>query len=187
MQRITRFARLTSLVAFWRCRARVSIGVSAALLVTGPAYAAPRTNDAGLLTTDVVCTAHKSDRRFGYRYRYDVTLSVLRGSVRRFKLSQRATSKYGDDQGCDIGLDSLKQEADDDTILLRTTTANSLEKPGCTIRIVADRKQIRIQIGDAAEQGNDCRGSDGEMYCSPRSFWADMIVDRKTAACRPVE
>lgn len=154
------------------------------LTASVPAQAAPPSADAALSTADIVCTARKTDRRFGYRYRYDVTLSVREGRVRRFKLSQQATSKDGDEQGCSIGLDDLEQAAGDGAIVLRT---NGDAKPRCTIRITAEGRQIRIRIGDAAEEGNDCRGGDNVMYCSPRAFWAEVIIDRKTSACRPVE
>lgn len=150
-----------------------------------PAHAAPAGEKAALSTADIVCTARKTDRRFGYRYRYDVTLSVRAGQVRRLALSQQATSKDGDDQGCAIGLDDLKQETGDGAIVLRDAEGNT--KPRCTIRITTEGQQIRIRIGDAAEEGNDCRDGDNVMYCSPRSFWADVIIDRKTSACRPVE
>ncbi|MCK9908436.1 hypothetical protein MXD81_04810 [Microbacteriaceae bacterium K1510] len=160
------------------------VGILVALV---PAHAAPSGEKAALSTADIVCTARKTDRRFGYRYRYDVTLSVRAGQVRRFNLSQRATSKDGDDQGCAIGLDDFKQEAGAGVIVLRDANAKGEAKPRCTIRITTEGQQIRIRIGDAAEEGNDCRGGDNVMYCSPRSFWADVIIDRKTSACRPVE
>jgi len=47
---------------------------------------------------------------------------------------------------------------------------------------------LHAAIGDTTEgEHNDCRGGDDAMYCSPRSFWTDMIVDRKSRTCRPVE
>lgn len=159
----------------------------ALLMAPAPAGAEPGADDLRRLTADIVCTARKTDRQFGYRYRYNVTLSVRQGAVRRFKLSQRATSKQGDDQGCEIDLNDLKQSAADGAIVLRAADVEENGKSRCTIRITADRKQIRIQIGDTAEVGNDCRGGDNVMYCSPRAFWADMIIDRKSSACRPMK
>lgn len=159
--------------------------VSACIL--GALLAAPDSGNAQPLTADIACTARKADRQFGYRYRYDVALSVRQGAVRHFKLSQRAASKQGDDQGCEIDLKDLKQSAADGAIVLREADAKAGGKSRCTIRITADDRQIRIQIGDTAEEGNDCRGGDTVMYCSPRAFWADMIVDRKSSACRPVK
>jgi len=175
------FRRQTRL-ALWP--ARLLAGV---LMAVVPAHAMPAGEKAALSTTDIVCTARKMDRRFGYRYRYDVTLSVHEGQVRRFKLSQQATAKNGEEQGCAIGLDDLKQEAGNGAIVLRDADADGDTKPRCTIRITTEGGQIRIRIGDTAEQGNDCRGGDNVMYCSPRSFWADVLIDRKTSACRPVE
>lgn len=157
-----------------------------AVLPMAPARAESVTGDLRRLSVDVACSATKTDRRFSYRYRYDVTLSVHQGTVRRLKLSQRATSKDGDDQGCHIDLADFKQEAAKGAIVLREADGDG-EKPRCTVRITAEAKQIRIKIGDASEAGNDCRGGDNVMYCSPRAFWADMVVDRKSSACRPVE
>lgn len=173
------FERQASLAA-WRTGL-----LAGALMVCVPSHAAPAAEQSALTTGDIVCTARKSDRRFGYRYRYDVTLSVRAGQVRRLKLSQWATSKDGDDHGCAIGLDDLRQETGDGAIVLRD--ADREAKPGCTIRIIAEGGQIRIRIGDAAEEGNDCRGGDKAMYCSPRSFWTDVIIDRKSSTCRPAE
>lgn len=156
------------------------------LMASASAHAAPRGADPALSRADIVCTARKTDRRFGYRYRYDVTLAVRAGRVRRFNLSQRVKSEDGDEQGCAIGLGDLKQEPGNGAIVLRAD-GDGEGKPRCTIRITAEGRQIRIRIGDSAEEGNDCRGGDNVMYCSPRSFWADVIIDRKTSACRPVE
>ena len=44
-----------------------------------------------------------------------------------------------------------------------------------------------IKIGDVTAKENDCRGGEEVMYCSPGQFWADIIVDRKSSACQPVE
>lgn len=46
---------------------------------------------------------------------------------------------------------------------------------------------LDAKIGDSGQDGNDCHGGDAAMYCSPRSFRADMIFDRKVSTCRPVE
>lgn len=170
----------------------VSACAMAALpMVSVPAWAAPTnnpdSNNARRLTADIVCAARKTDRQSGYRYRYDVTLSVRQGTVRRLKLSQRVTSKQGDEQGCQIDLKDLKQTEADGAIMLRESNVDEGDKPRCTVRITTDNQHIRIKIGDTAGERNDCRGGDTVMYCSPRAFWADMIVDRKSSACRPVE
>lgn len=157
------------------------------LMVWTPVLAAPRTGQIRPLTADFSCMARKTDRQFGYRYRYDVALSVRDGHVRRFRLAQRATARDGDEQGCSIGLDDLKQEIGGDAIVLRGAGEDGEKKSGCAIRVTADPGQIRIRIGESAEAGADCRGGDNVVYCSPRAFWADMIIDRKTSACRPLE
>lgn len=176
--------RLTFDVTFPRQRQFLPLLVGAILAAPGTAAAQPVT-EAAPLTADVACTASRSDKQFGYRYRYDVALSVRQGKVQRLKLSQRATSKHGDDQGCEIALDDLEQVPAEGSILLRERGVAPNDKPRCTVRITADRKEISIQVGDAAEEGNDCRGGEATMYCSPRSFWAGMIVNRGSKRCRP--
>lgn len=179
--------RLTLVVAFWRQVLGAACVLAALLMAPAPARAEPGKDDVRRLTADIVCTARKTDRQFGYRYRDNVTLSVRQGTVRRFVLSQQATSKQGDEQGCRIALEDLKQEAADGAIVLREADAAAGGKSRCIVRITADDKQIRIQLGAAVQEGNDCRGGDNVMYCSPRAFWADMVIDRKRSACRPVE
>ncbi len=168
---------------------RLLTACTLALIVVTPfAHAAPGSPGEGRpLTADIVCTASKNDRQFGYRYRYDLALTVREGTVRKLKLSQRATSKTGDDQGCAIDLDSLTQVKSDNGILLRETEVAEGGKPRCTIRITANRDRIHVQIGDAGQDGNDCHGGEATMYCSPRSFWSSMVIDRKTKRCKPVE
>jgi hypothetical protein len=46
---------------------------------------------------------------------------------------------------------------------------------------------LDVKIGDSGQDGNDCHAAAAAMYCSPRSFWTDMIFDRKASTCRPVE
>jgi hypothetical protein len=56
----------------------------------------------------------------------------------------------------------------------------------CTIRIVGDADALYVQFGDWTEQNNDCRFSGDRAFCSPRSWPADMIVNRRTKSCRTV-
>jgi hypothetical protein len=51
--------------------------------------------------------------------------------------------------------------------------------PHCTIRILAAGDFLFIRTGDTTEDGNECRAAADTMFCSPRSFWTDLIIDRK--------
>ena len=131
------------------------------------------------------CTAHKADRQFGYRYSYALHLQVAKGTVGRLDLSRRATTKAGDDQGCALGLGDLTQVPSAAGLLFMTE--GQVAGPRCTVRVLAAGAYLYFKIGDSGQDGNACHGGAAAMYCSPRSFWTDMIFDRKTSACRPVE
>ena len=139
----------------------------------------------GDLTGTFRCKAHKTDRQFGYRYSYDLHLQVTKGTVGRLDLSQRATTKAGDDQGCALGLDDLTQMPSPAGLLLKADGDG--DRSRCTVRVIGAGDYLYVKIGDSGQGGNDCHGGDAAMYCSPRSFWADMIFDRKASTCKPVE
>jgi len=133
------------------------------------------------------CATKKVDREFGYTYRHTLSLRVTRGAVKAFDVKRGETGTHGEDQACVIALSDVKQEKSDSGILLRTHGSSSATGPRCTIRLIGAGDYLYVQMGDWTESGNDCRGDDEAMYCSPRSFWADMIVNRKTHACVTVE
>ncbi|MBS0532593.1 MAG: hypothetical protein JSR72_00915 [Proteobacteria bacterium] len=134
------------------------------------------------------CATKKLDREFGYTYRHTLTLQVSHGAVKAFDVKRGETGTHGEDQACVIALSDMSQEKSDAGILLRTHGSSAAETgPRCTIRLIGAGDYLYVQMGDWTESGNDCRGDDAAMYCSPRSFWADMIVNRKTRACVSVE
>lgn len=134
-----------------------------------------------------VCATKKVDREFGYTYRHTLKLQVSRGAVKAFDVVRGATGSHGEDQACTIALGDLKQERSDAGILMRSNGSGAATGSRCTIRLIGAGDYLYVQMGDWTESGNDCRGDDGAMYCSPRSFWADMIVHRTTHACVSVE
>ena len=135
------------------------------------------------------CTAKKNDRQFGYVYTHTVDLFLAKGHVKALSLFRGETSANADDQSCQIGLDDLKQVPSGAGILLRSKgdDPEAENTPHCTVRILAAGDYLVVRMGDTSETGNECRGAADAMYCSPRSFWADMIVNRKTQVCKPVE
>lgn len=146
-------------------------------------------------TTDVLsslsgrftCATKKIDREFGYTYRHILKLEVSRGAVKAFDAQRSAAGPQGEDHACSIALGDLSQASSDAGILLQTRGSSSGAGPRCTVRIVGAGDYLYVQMGDWTESGNDCRGDDEAMYCSLRSFWTGMIVNRKTRACVSVE
>ena len=143
-------------------------------------------------TIDLQCAATRTEKRFGNISKYTLGLGLANGAVRKLSLAQQTTSKSGGDKsgadlGCTIGLDDLKPAKSDVGLLLQTDDLAEDKTPRCTIRLIEVGNYVYVQIGDAAAGHNDCRGGEEVAYCSPRQFWADMIVDRKSSTCQPVE
>jgi hypothetical protein len=136
---------------------------------------------------DLQCAATRTDKQFGNVSKYTFNLALANGAVRKLSLAQHTTSKSGGDQGCMIDLGDLKPIRSDVGLLLQTDDLAEDKTPRCTIRFVEVGNYLYVQIGDAAAGHNDCRGGEEVAYCSPRQFWADMIVDRKSSTCQPVE
>ena len=135
------------------------------------------------------CATKKNDKQFGYIYTHSVELTLTKGAVKSFKAFRGETSVQGDDQSCSIELGDLKRVPSDAGILLRSKgdDPGAENTPHCSVRILAAGDYLYVQMGDSSENGNECRGAADAMYCSPRSFWADMIVERKTQVCKSVE
>jgi len=135
------------------------------------------------------CQTKRVDREFGYTYTHSLALGMAHGRIAKLDMFLGETSKEGDDQSCSLGLGDLKQVPSDVGILLKGKSTDSLEATNtqrCTIRIVGDGDALYVQVG--GEGGNDdCKGSGDAMFCSPRSFWTDMLADRKTQVCKSVE
>jgi hypothetical protein len=138
-------------------------------------------------TIDLQCAATRTDKRFGNVSKYTLALGLANGAIRKLSLAQQITSKSGGDQACMIGLDDLKPVKSDVGLLLQTGDVAEDKTPRCTIRLIEVGNYVYVQIGDAAAGRNDCRGGEEVAYCSPRQSWADMIVDRKSSTCQPVE
>jgi hypothetical protein len=146
-------------------------------------------NHATLADADihVQCAAAKTDKRFGYTYKYSLAMAMSGGTMSTFVLNQQSATKEDGEQACSIGLPDLKPAKSDVGFLLQTGDLADDKTHRCTIRLVKVGDYIYVQVGDPTMSQNDCRGGDEVMYCSPRQSWADMVVDRKTSTCQPVE
>lgn len=131
------------------------------------------------------CTTKERDAQHHYTYHWKSKFSLADGVVKELAADQGA---YGDDkdwQTCSIGLKDFKQVVSAVGIFLQARNGDSEEEAKkCTIRILGDTDSLWIRFGDSSEEGNDCRGSGSTMFCSPRAFWNDVIVDRRTQKCR---
>jgi len=133
------------------------------------------------------CSTRRTDKQFGYAYTHSLSLRIANGAVRALVVARNVTGPNGDDQSCSIALTSLKPAETDAGLLLKTEDAAG-EGPRCTVRILGDDKFLYVKMGGLeGAADDDCRATSDEMFCSPRAFWADMIVNRATKRCLSVE
>lgn len=134
------------------------------------------------------CSVKKVEKGIGPSY-HEIDLRIAKGQVTRFTNNRGITPKGEGTQSCSMDMEALSQIKSDSGILLKSkkTDAASQDERRCTVRIVGDGRHLFVQMGDWTEQNNDCRRMDDEMYCSPRAFWADIIVDQTTGTCKTVE
>lgn len=137
----------------------------------------------------VHCAIKKIEKNVGPTY-HNLSLKIEKGRVTRFDTSRGVKLKEGVDQACGIDLESLQQQKSDAGILLATQPEQdaSSQNPGkCSIRTISDGKHLFVQMGDWSEKDNDCRSTGDEMFCSPRAWWGDMVVDLTTGMCKSLE
>jgi len=131
------------------------------------------------------CTAKERDAQHHYTYQWKLKLALADGVVKELAADQGAYGDDRDEQTCSIRLKDLKQVVSTVGILLQARHVDSEEEARkCTVRILGDTDSLWVRFGDSSEEGNDCRGTGSTMFCSPRAFWNDVIVDRRTQKCR---
>ncbi len=133
------------------------------------------------------CTARRRDTQFGYSTTQRLALALSKGRVKGLTMSRTGKSGDGDGQSCRIALKNLKQQPTPVGVLLRARADRSTSEQHCTIRIYGAGDYLVVRTGDASQAGDDCRGAGRATFCSPRSFWADIVVNRRTQACKSVE
>jgi hypothetical protein len=155
------------------------------------AFTANETTETFASSADKIqCSSTHKDKEFGWTYSYALKLGLLRGKVTRFSASTSESSATDGDQGCFYELENFKPAASDAGLLLRARDEDdplSADSQRCSIRIVGDADYLLVEVGDATQSNDDCRYSGDRAFCSPRSFPADMIVNRKAGTCRPVQ
>lgn len=133
------------------------------------------------------CTTKRNDPQFGSRYTHSIELTLNNGQVKALAMKRAERSSGGEKQSCAIGSGQLRQVPARVGILLRAKADRTEAGPHCTIRIYGAGDYLVIKTGNPSQSGDECRAAGNEMFCSPRSFWADMIVNRKTQGCKSVE
>lgn len=139
------------------------------------------------LDGQISCSDSTHDHQYGYDLRNRLKLTINKGHVTAFEARQSSTSTDGDIQQCELALSDLLPEKTPTGILLRPP-GDTPQAPGphCSVRIVGNADTLWLRLGDASESNNDCRSTADTMYCSPRAFWSDVLVDRRTGACKRV-
>jgi hypothetical protein len=136
------------------------------------------------LTTSASCAAREPGSMRGYTFKWNASLAIAHGRVKSLDSTQ---GSFGpDEQTCSISLDDLEQIRSADGILLRLKGAPKDDPSVCTVRILGDNDTLWIRFGDKPEEGDNCRGTDDMMLCTPRGFWSDLVIDRHTNQCTPV-
>ncbi len=130
------------------------------------------------------CSTKRSDPQFGYTYTQSLHLALASGRVKGLSMTRKERSE-GDEQSCRIAMGDLKQQPSPVGILLRAKADRGGQH--CTIRLYRAGDYLVIRAGNPSQACDDCRGAGDAMFCSPRSFWADLVVNRKTQVCRSVE
>jgi len=134
------------------------------------------------------CELSERVARPGYTYRWNLSLALAGGAVKRLGSTQGSYWDNRDEQTCSMDLKDLKQTATEAGILLSYKDNNPGEEGGrCTVRIVGGGDLLWVRFGDSSEGGNDCRSAGANMLCSSRAFWNDIVLDRRTQKCKALK
>jgi hypothetical protein len=133
------------------------------------------------------CAAKRRDGEFGFTTNHSLDVTFAKGRIAAFSMAREQHSDDGDDQSCSISRGSFRQLPAPVGILLRAKADSSRSGQHCTIRIYRAGDYLVVRTGDPSQAGDDCRGAGDTKFCSPRSFWADIVVNRKTQVCKAVE
>jgi len=120
-----------------------------------------------------------------YTYSHSLKLTVKQGKVTRFA-TQRDAQSADDGHACSTDLGDFEQVASPPGFMLQSKgEADQGDGGPCRVRIIGDGDQLYVRMG--ADEGSDCRGGGGTMFCAPNAFWTDMIIDRAKGRCRSVQ
>lgn len=129
------------------------------------------------------CIARRKDTSIGFSLIHKLDLSLAKGRVKGLALSRRTHSDGDQAQSCTLTARDLKQVSAPVGIEMRARA----EASHCTLRIVSAGDYLLIRPGQANQSGDDCRAAGKTHFCTPNAFWSDLVVNRKTQACKSVE
>lgn len=132
------------------------------------------------------CVAKRNDESFGIKLRHSLDLTLSGGKVKGLKL-ERSTTGDGDEQSCSLRLSDLSPMAAPVGAALRARSDSRNAPQHCTLRILQAGDFLIIRPGQPSQAGDDCRGAGDAHFCSPRAFWSDLVVNKKTQSCKSVE
>jgi hypothetical protein len=134
------------------------------------------------------CSSKRRDKD-GWTYAHSLQLELAKGAVKALDAGLSESSTNEGQQGCFYSLKDFSEVPTDAGVLLKAKDEDdpiTEDSQHCTIRIVGDADTLFLQFGDLTEKNDDCRFSGATAFCSPRSWMAEVIVDRKTKSCRAV-
>jgi hypothetical protein len=139
------------------------------------------------ITGQYECAASERDAKFGYTYRWELKLSMAGGAVTKLASTQGSHGDRGEEQYCSIDLKDLQPIPSESGMLLQFRDDDSGgDGTKCRVRILGDADTLWVRFGDSSDP-NECRYAGSTMLCSPRAFWNDIILDRKTKKCRALK
>jgi hypothetical protein len=142
----------------------------------------------GAVSDEFRCSSKRRDKD-GWTYDHSLKLDLAKGAVKALDAGLSESSKQDGQQGCFYSLGDFAKVPTDVGVLLKAKDEDdplTEDSQRCTIRIVGDADTLFVQFGDLTEKNNDCRFSGTTAFCSPRSWMADIIVNRRTKGCKSV-
>lgn len=131
------------------------------------------------------CALKWRDKAFDGIFNNDLDLTLDKGKLKRFAMSEGSTAVDGDEQSCQIDLSQLKPIATPLGIRFRAKSDSPNGPEHCTFRIVAAGDYLVVEPG-SDEDGDSCKSTGDEMFCSPRGAWSPMVLNRTTQTCKNV-
>jgi hypothetical protein len=118
-----------------------------------------------------------------YRYTQSLDMSAAKGRMTRFAFSNRAKSQY-DENDCSIAMSDLKQIASPSGLVLRAKQDHPADASDnalhCSLHLMGSGDDLVIEVFG-------CQGAGQTMFCSTRGGWSDLLVNRKTKACKAID
>ncbi len=130
------------------------------------------------------CAVRARDTDFGTRTKESLDLTLKAGRVKALNLSLVEKTQGGEAQSCRLDLSDLKQVPTPVGILLHARGDRPSSEHHCSVRLFAAGDYLVTRIGDSSQENDDCRAA---QFCTPRTFWLGLVVNRQTQVCKQVK